>query len=65
VENTTDEDVVHSREGGGTGRGGMGGSGIGLENVRRRLELIYNGRHQLEIRKEEKNYSVLLKIPVE
>jgi sensor histidine kinase YesM len=65
VENTTDEDVVLSREGGGMGRGGMGGSGIGLENVRRRLELIYNGRHQLEIRKEEKNYSVLLKIPVE
>jgi ABC-type sulfate/molybdate transport systems ATPase subunit len=51
---------------GGNGTGGNGaGGGIGLENVRRRLELTYNGRHQLEIRKEDKHYSVLLKIPVQ
>ncbi len=72
VENTFDEDTALPREGiGGDGDAGTaaGGNrfdrGIGLENVRRRLELIYNSRHQLAIRKEEKNYSVLLKIPVQ
>lgn len=54
VENTFDE------EGGWPARGG-----IGLENVRRRLELIYNGGHRLEIRKEEKSFAVLLKIPTQ
>jgi sensor histidine kinase YesM len=38
---------------------------IGLENVRRRLDLIYNGRHILDIQKEAKHYSILLKIPVQ
>ena len=45
------------------GAGPVGG-GIGLENVRRRLELIYNGRHQLAVGKEGRNYCVLLKIPL-
>jgi len=57
VENTFDEETSIV--------GGGGGSGIGLENVRRRLELIYNSHHHLDIRKEEKNYSVLLKIQVQ
>jgi two-component system LytT family sensor kinase len=62
VENTFDEDDIFPRDR--IERNGVGG-GIGLENVRRRLELIYNGLHQLDIRKEGKNYSVLLKIPVQ
>jgi len=74
VENTIEEDAMirkesvggsEGREGNGIGRRNNAGRGIGLENVRRRLELIYNSRHQLAIRKEEKNYSVLLKIPVQ
>jgi two-component system LytT family sensor kinase len=54
VENTVDE----VRENGTIG-------GIGLENVRRRLDLTYSGRHTLDIRKMENHYSVLLKIPVQ
>jgi sensor histidine kinase YesM len=71
VENTFDEDALFRERIGGNGDletavGGNGaGGGIGLENVRRRLELIYGGRHQLDIRKKEKNYSVLLKIPIQ
>jgi two-component system, LytTR family, sensor kinase len=56
VENTYDEESLIPR--------GADG-GIGLENVRRRLELIYRGRHQLDIEKDGKTYSVLLKIPVQ
>jgi LytS/YehU family sensor histidine kinase len=35
-------------------------SGIGLENVRRRLELQYAGRHSLEIRESETEFFVSL-----
>lgn len=38
------------------------GAGIGLKNVRRRLELIYPDVHQLEIRKSEKEFEVNLEI---
>jgi sensor histidine kinase YesM len=66
VENTFDEYTLPKvgMGGNGTDRNAIGG-GLGLENVRRRLELIYNGSHQLEIRQDDKNYSVLLKIPVQ
>jgi two-component system, LytTR family, sensor kinase len=37
-------------------------SGIGLQNVRKRLELIYPDRHQLEIHDEEESYLVVLKL---
>jgi hypothetical protein len=37
-----------------------GQSGIGLANVRRRLELLYPGRHTLDIRQREGIYSVTL-----
>lgn len=36
--------------------------GIGLKNVKRRLELIYPGQYDLLITEEEKQYKVLLKI---
>jgi len=36
--------------------------GIGLKNVRRRLELIYPGEHELKIKPGEKQYEVWLKI---
>lgn len=39
-------------------------SGIGLKNVRRRLELLYPGSHQLEIRETETTYHTMLKIKV-
>jgi LytS/YehU family sensor histidine kinase len=34
--------------------------GIGLKNTQRRLELIYPKQHQLQIRKNERNFEVLL-----
>jgi sensor histidine kinase YesM len=36
--------------------------GVGLTNIKRRLELIYPKNHQLEIRKEKCTFSVLLQI---
>lgn len=36
--------------------------GIGLKNVERRLELLYNGNHELHINNEPDTFSVLLKI---
>lgn len=39
--------------------------GIGLENVQRRLELIYDGRHTLNISKSKGLYSILLTIRID
>jgi two-component system LytT family sensor kinase len=41
---------------------GMEISGIGLENVRRRLELVYPGKHRLIINKEDGKFMVKLEI---
>jgi LytS/YehU family sensor histidine kinase len=38
------------------------GTGVGLENVRRRLELIYPGKHSLEISSDEIQFNVKLTI---
>jgi hypothetical protein len=37
-------------------------SGIGLKNVKKRLELIYPNRHKLDIHSEDLMYSVKLDI---
>uniref|UniRef100_UPI004057B0AC sensor histidine kinase n=1 Tax=Alistipes sp. TaxID=1872444 RepID=UPI004057B0AC len=37
--------------------------GIGLENVRKRLDLIYANRYDLRIENSERDYCVILKIP--
>jgi two-component system LytT family sensor kinase len=37
-------------------------SGIGLENVRRRLELVYGSKYELAIKNGENKYSVMLKL---
>lgn len=36
--------------------------GLGLKNIRRRLELLYPGRHSLEIKDEETTYTVNLRL---
>jgi len=40
-------------------------SGIGLTNVKRRLELLYGGNHDLDIEKSHEWYSVTLKLKLE
>ena len=37
--------------------------GIGLENVRKRLDLIYGNRYDLQIEESKENHSVTLKLP--
>ena len=37
--------------------------GIGLENVRKRLDLIYDDRYDLRVEESEKSYCITLKIP--
>jgi two-component system LytT family sensor kinase len=37
-------------------------NGIGLSNVKRRLELIYPGKYELDIQEGQKNFSVRIKL---
>ena len=39
--------------------------GIGIANVKRRLELLYKDKHTLEIREEEQEYQVHLRIEID
>jgi sensor histidine kinase YesM len=57
VENTMDEDAMMPKE--------KTWGGIGLENVRRRLQLIYDGHHALDISTKDDIFSVLLTIKVQ
>lgn len=45
-----------------TGNGIVNVGGIGIQNVKRRLEILYPGRHKLSIGKEGKTYRVSLTI---
>ena len=38
--------------------------GIGLKNVKRRLELLYNGKHELQIKEDEYVFKVDLKLKI-
>jgi two-component system, LytTR family, sensor kinase len=38
------------------------GGGIGISNVRKRLDLLYNGSYDLKISDEERRYTVVLKL---
>jgi LytS/YehU family sensor histidine kinase len=38
--------------------------GIGLKNVKRRLELLYNGRHELQVQENVDSFKVDLKIKI-
>jgi two-component system LytT family sensor kinase len=40
-------------------------SGIGLENVKRRLDLLYPGKHNLQINEDHRKYIVKLEIDLE
>ena len=39
-------------------------SGIGIKNIKRRLDLLYYNNHVLEITDEEDDYSILLELPI-
>jgi sensor histidine kinase YesM len=55
ISNEIDENEMH----------GSDGNGIGLNNVRRRLELIYPGRHTFEVEKKDKRFIVRLKMQLD
>jgi len=57
VENSMDEDAMMPKE--------KTWGGIGLENVRRRLQLIYDGSHALDIGTKDDVFSVLLTIKIQ
>ncbi|MFY0627906.1 MAG: histidine kinase [Reichenbachiella sp.] len=40
------------------------GEGIGLENVRKRLSLVFGGSNLLEIKKQENQFEVIINIPL-
>ncbi|MCG8578714.1 MAG: histidine kinase [Bacteroidales bacterium] len=40
-------------------------SGIGVENVRRRLQYLYPGKHSVDIEVDEKEYKLILKVVTE
>ncbi len=40
------------------------GHGIGLRNVRRRLELLYPGRHSLDLENKPESFEVILKLSI-
>jgi sensor histidine kinase YesM len=44
---------------------GTGAHGIGLQNVRKRLDLLYPGRHELKILREAETFMVTLSITLE
>ncbi len=41
-----------------------GPSGIGIENSRKRLDLIYGDSYTLEIKESSEDFTVTLKVPV-
>ena len=41
----------------------IGYNGVGIENIKRRLELIYGNNYHLEIKDDKDNFTVTLKIP--
>lgn len=43
--------------------GGASGGGIGLANVRSRLDLLYGGRYDLKIDESDDHYDILMSIP--
>jgi LytS/YehU family sensor histidine kinase len=40
------------------------GTGIGLENTKRRLEFAYNHNHKMELKNEEEFYTATLQLPL-
>ena len=40
------------------------GGGIGLDNIKRRLELLYQDKHKLDIRKDNNQFYIKLKLEI-
>ena len=62
--NRLDFQLSNSRPPAGTGTNGKGG-GIGLKNIRKRLELLYHGQYRLEIESGTDKFSVHMLVPLE
>lgn len=57
VENSKSDEYLNQREADYT-------KGIGLRNVRRRLDLLYNGAYDLQVFNEEDTFMIVLKVPL-
>jgi hypothetical protein len=55
--------ILSVSDNGGTARPGAGGTGVGLDNTRRRLEVIYGPRGRLETLAHDGGFTAFIRIP--
>ena len=55
--------ILSVSDNGWAARAGPGGTGVGLDNTRRRLEVIYGGRARLETLAHDGGFTVLIRLP--
>ncbi len=65
VDSHTDHLIIKVENSKSGENGQNGDAGIGIQNVRRRLDLLYNGKHELKIINGEETFLVVLSINTE
>ncbi|HEX8572925.1 MAG TPA: histidine kinase [Allosphingosinicella sp.] len=57
--------ILSVSDNGGLARPGASGTGVGLDNTRRRLEVIYGGRARLETLAHDDGFTALIRLPAQ
>jgi len=57
--------ILSVSDNGGRGSPGRSGTGVGLDNTRRRLEVIYGRRGRLETLAHDGGFTALIRIPAQ